>query len=94
MPVKDASILNHAQIAGHTRTFGGDGYRELFVRDEPLDDDTVFMVTEWVPTAEQLKTLNNGGRIYLGFQADVGAAHPPVILATGTRDTVKEVENG
>lgn len=75
------------RITGCTRVIGkSQGYYGLPIRDErmnmqlPLGDDTPVMVSAWLPSPDELASLNAGAPIHLRI---VGTAHPPVMLGVG-----------
>lgn len=79
--------MNKLEIAGKTRDLGkpidwddSKGICDsLAIRDMEAPHGNV-MLSEWKPTAEELKRLNAGASIYLGV---TGFSHPPVYLEVG-----------
>lgn len=75
-------LIGH--IEGATRIIGErQGYRGLPVRDETFDCSvngpaTPMMVTEWLPTPEELEALLNGAAIHVSI---LGTQHPPLMLS-------------
>lgn len=75
-----ATMLTPVQIKSADDMWGKeeDGHFPIFTRDEPvMDGEAVMKVSQWKPTAKQLKELNEGASIFLGI---VCHAHPPIML--------------
>lgn len=72
-----------ARIEGFTRVLGkSQGYIGLPIKDTILGVDGgefPVMISAWEPTPEDLRALNEGGKIYL---AVFGTSHPPVLMST------------
>lgn len=72
-----------ARVEGTTRTLGkSQGYLGLPIKDAILNVGGVefpVMISAWEPTPEDLRILNEGGKIYL---AVFGKSHPPVLMST------------
>lgn len=83
------------RIKNATKALGkSQGYRELPIREDFVHDvvngeKTPVMITAWIPTAVELKLLNEGMPVQLHI---LGIAHPPVRVEVGT-EVVEAHEN-
>jgi hypothetical protein len=78
------------RIEGFTRVLGErQGYLGLPVRDELINcsvggESTPSMVTEWIPTAENVAAIMSGAPIHVRL---IGTAHPPIMVEVGEAPT-------
>lgn len=74
----------NAPIEGETRRIGEkQGYLGLSIKDDVINcrvngPDTPVMITAWVPSEEELKTLNEGKPLFVMI---LGKQHPPIMVA-------------
>jgi hypothetical protein len=69
------AILNSTQTDTTTRTLGvAQGYKPLHIEDNEAEGFPV-MVSHWVPSAEEIRMLDNGGAIRISV---LGVNHPPI----------------
>lgn len=96
MPKIPTDMLTPIKIAGYTNVYGReeDGHIPIYVREEPFDEDYVYLITQWRPTKEQIKQLQEGASIILGIQAVAGAAQPPVQIVVTNIQSAGENDNG
>lgn len=96
MPKAHAAMLTPVKIAGHTNVYGleEDGHIPIFVREEPMDEERKYLVTQWRPTKAQIEQMQNGASIFLGIQAAAGSAQPPVQIVVANIPSEQENDNG
>ena len=82
------------RITGFTRVLAEDQdeFKTLAIRDV-VDPDTGqnCMVSAWEPTPEDLRILNEGGRVLLGI---MGTVFPPVFLTTAPLENPPDDDQG
>ena len=70
--------MNIYNMKDATRVLGtAQGYRPLPIRDGTYEDGTMFMISSWVPTTEELAKLNRGETVKVTI---LGREHPPIMV--------------